>query len=138
MFFMLIASVVKPQSKPITTLYTDLKDIVEVPPEYIGGMETFTRFIEDEFHPPDTFSSSEKEDKLLASFVIEKDGSLTNIVIVKDLGYGTGDELMRVLKLSKKWKPGMQDGRPVKGCLYSSGTTASSKNFNFNVRTNTY
>ena len=44
--------------------------------------------------------------KLLVTFIVEKDGSLSNIKINKDLGYGMGDEAIRVLKLSPKWTPG--------------------------------
>lgn len=52
--------------------------------------------------------------QLVASFVIEKDGSVNELKILKDLGYGTGEEFIRVLKKCEKWSPGMQDGRFVR------------------------
>ncbi|MGE4348010.1 MAG: energy transducer TonB, partial [Flavobacteriaceae bacterium] len=45
---------------------------------------------------------------------VETDGSLTDIKVIRDLGYGTGAEAVRVLKKSKKWKPGTQNGKPVR------------------------
>jgi protein TonB len=46
--------------------------------------------------------------------VIEKDGSLSNIVVEKGAGYGMDEEALRVLKLAKAWKPGIQNGQPVR------------------------
>jgi protein TonB len=47
-------------------------------------------------------------------FVVEKDGSLTNIIVIRDIGYGTGKEAIRVLKTSPKWISGKQNGKPVR------------------------
>ena len=48
------------------------------------------------------------------SFIVETDGSLSNIKTIKDIGYGTGDEAIRVLKNSPKWKPGKIGEKPVR------------------------
>jgi protein TonB len=48
------------------------------------------------------------------SFVIEKDGSLSNIKVERGAGFGFDEEASRVLKLAKAWKPGMQNGQPVR------------------------
>jgi protein TonB len=48
------------------------------------------------------------------SFVIEKDGRLSNITVERGVGFGLDEEAMRVLKLAKPWKPGMQNGRQVR------------------------
>jgi len=50
----------------------------------------------------------------LISFIVETDGSLTDIKLVRDLGFGTGQEALRLLKNSPKWSPGKQDGKPVR------------------------
>jgi protein TonB len=47
-------------------------------------------------------------------FIVEKDGQLSNFTIDKGAGYGMDEEAVRVLKLAKPWKPGMQNGRPVR------------------------
>ncbi len=52
--------------------------------------------------------------RVIVSFIIEKDGSLTNIKVMRGLGYGFDEEAVRVLKLSPKWNPGLQCGVPVR------------------------
>ncbi|PWA11253.1 energy transducer TonB [Flavobacterium laiguense] len=56
--------------------------------------------------------------KVYITFVVEKDGSLSEFKILRDVGYGTGDEAIRVMKLCPKWIPGKIDGKPVR-VLYS-------------------
>ena len=52
--------------------------------------------------------------KVIVAFVVEKDGSLTDIKVLRDIGFGTGKEAIRVLKLSPKWIPGQQNGHVVR------------------------
>jgi protein TonB len=53
--------------------------------------------------------------RIIVQFVVEKDGSLTGIKILRDPGYGLGKEAERVLKSVKtKWSPGIQNGKPVR------------------------
>lgn len=52
--------------------------------------------------------------RIFLSFIVEKDGSLSNITSIRDLGYSTGDKGVRVLKMSPKWKPGMLNGQPIR------------------------
>ena len=54
------------------------------------------------------------EGQVSVEFVIEKDGSVTNIKILRDIGGGCGEELVRVLKAMPKWKPALQRGKPVR------------------------
>jgi len=88
-------------------------DAQDVPsqPEFPGGMEAFSKFVVKEFKMPKTFDG---QGNVIASFIVEPDGSLSNIKIVKDLGSGTGDEVVRLLEKSPKWKPGFLKGKAVK------------------------
>ncbi|MNY48601.1 Gram-negative bacterial tonB protein [compost metagenome] len=53
--------------------------------------------------------------KVYVSFVIERDGSITDITVIKDPGYGLGKEAVRVLKsLKTKWTPGVLNGKTVR------------------------
>lgn len=54
------------------------------------------------------------EGKVVAKFVIDKTGEVTNIEILRDLGAGTGEEVLKVLEKMPDWKPGKQNYRPVK------------------------
>ena len=57
----------------------------------------------------------ERTIRVLVSFVIEKDGSMTDIRVQRDPGYGLGKEAIRVLKsLRTKWSPGMIGSKPVR------------------------
>ena len=56
--------------------------------------------------------------KIYTTFIIEKDGSLNDVKILRDCGFGTGQETIRVLKLSPKWIPGKLKNKEVR-VLYS-------------------
>ena len=88
---------------------------VEIKPEYKGGLSKFYQFIAKNFRPPFTYDGF--KGRVLVSFVIEKDGSLTEIKVLKDAGYNTAAETVRVLSLSPKWSPATQRGVPVR-CYY--------------------
>ena len=47
---------------------------------------------------------------VLVSFIVKKDGTLSNFIIEKNPGYGTGEEVVRLLKTTPKWKPALQNG----------------------------
>lgn len=82
-------------------------------PEFPGGMENFYKYIGRNFEKPEL--DSESIFKIYLSFVIEKDGSMTDITVLRDPGYGLGNEAIRVLKsLKTKWTPGIIDAKPVR------------------------
>lgn len=85
----------------------------ESEPQFPGGMIEFYKFVGKNFKTPTEASVKKIEGKLYVEFMVEKDGSLSEINVVKDLGYGLGDELVRVLKLSPKWNAGIRNGQPV-------------------------
>lgn len=83
-------------------------------PEFPGGIVEFYKFIGKNFKMPAEASKNKIEGKVLMEFMVEKDGSLSEFKIKKDLGYGLGAEAARVLKLSPKWNPGTQEGQPIR------------------------
>ncbi|HCQ13054.1 energy transducer TonB [Flavobacterium sp.] len=97
------------QSKKIEKVASD--STVEKVPEYSGGLSNFYKFIAKNYREPDQPGLN---GKVIVSFVVEVDGSLSNFVIDKDLGFGTGKEAIRVLKKSPKWTPATQNGVPVR------------------------
>lgn len=88
---------------------------IEKKPEFKGGMEAFYRFIAENYKIPNI---KKLVGKVFVAFIIENDGSVQEVKILSDLGYGTGEEALRVLLLSPKWIPGEQDGRKVR-CSFS-------------------
>lgn len=95
----------------------------ETKPEFSAGLKEFYQFIAKNYRTPDVQGL---KGKVIVSFIVDVDGSLTNFMIEEDLGYGTGKEAIRVLKMSPKWIPGTQNGVPVR-CLYSLPITISSR-----------
>ena len=82
-------------------------------PEFPGGINKFYTYVGNNFEKPDIDSGSTM--KVYVSFVIEKDGSMTDIQVKRDPGYGLGKEAVRVLKsLKTKWSPGMIGSKPVR------------------------
>lgn len=82
-------------------------------PEFPGGINKFYTYVGNNFEKPEIESSSPL--RVYVSFVIEKDGSMTDIQVKRDPGYGLGKEAIRVLKsLKTKWSPGMIGSKPVR------------------------
>jgi protein TonB len=88
---------------------------IEVKPEFPGGPTKMYEFIDKNFIKP---AGEVIKGKVYVTSVVEKDGTLTNIKVLRDLGYGTGKEAIRVLKMMPKWSPGEQNGKKVR-CTYS-------------------
>ncbi|MEK8179477.1 energy transducer TonB [Flavobacterium buctense] len=88
---------------------------IEVKPDFPGGLEKFYKFIGKNFQVPE---EEGLKGKIFVTFVVEKDGSLTDIKVIRDIGYGTGKEAKRVLQSCPRWNPGEQNGKKVR-VLYS-------------------
>jgi hypothetical protein len=88
---------------------------IDKQPEFPGGIEKFYKFLSKNYQTP---KSEGLRGKVYVSFVIEKDGSLTDIKVIRDIGYGTGNEAIRVLSICPKWIPGEQEGHKVR-VMYS-------------------
>lgn len=84
---------------------------VEVRPEFPGGHNAFMTFISSNFQMPDYEGNG---GTLKIEFIIEMDGVVTNVNVVKDLGGGTGAEAKRVISKSPKWSPGETRGKKVR------------------------
>jgi len=87
--------------------------VLDKMPEFPGGMAKFYTYVGNNFQRPEL--DVEKTLKVYVSFVIERDGSITDIKVLKDPGYGLGKEAIRVLKSIKaKWTPGILNGKAVR------------------------
>ena len=95
---------------------------IEVKPDFPGGIAKFYGFVSSNFNVPE---EEGLKGKIFVQFVVEKDGSLTDIKVLRDIGYGTGAEAIRVLKKCPKWAPGEQNGKKVR-CTYQLPITVQS------------
>ncbi len=84
-------------------------------PVYPGGMDNFYKYVGRNFKTPEDDMGSTTMVKVLVSFVIEKDGTMSEIKVLRNPGFGLDKEAIRVLKSMKaKWEPGSINGKPVR------------------------
>ncbi|MDV6169878.1 energy transducer TonB [Flavobacterium sp. DG1-102-2] len=90
-----------------------IETIVDVAPVYPGGLDRFRKDVGERFRTPEVNDATIM--RVYVSFVVEPDGTLSNIKATRDPGYGMGAEAVRVLKsLKAKWTPGMKGGKAVR------------------------
>jgi len=87
--------------------------VVEQQPEFEGGEEAFYKYILREIRYPQEARLQGVEGRVDVQFVVDKDGSLTDVKAIKGIGAGCDAEAVRVLQNAPRFKPGMQNGRPV-------------------------
>ncbi|WPU93800.1 TonB family protein [Mucilaginibacter sabulilitoris] len=87
---------------------------VEQVPEFPGGLDKFGAYLSKAIRYPAVARENGTQGRVIVTFVVERDGSLTDIKVTRGIGSGCDEEAVRVLKNSPKWKPGIQNGRPVR------------------------
>jgi protein TonB len=112
LIFFFAFQIVSAQEQPIIPdekVY-DIK-YVDEKPDYSEGIKAFYSFVAKNFKTP------EKEGlngKIITTFIVEIDGNISDIRVLQDIGFGTGAEVLNVLKRSKKWIPAKLNGNPVR------------------------
>lgn len=89
--------------------------LLEVKPSFPGGINEFYKYVGKNFKTPNI---PDLDGKVYATFVIDHDGSVVDIKILRDIGHGTREEAIRVLNESPKWTPGRLNKKTVR-VLYS-------------------
>lgn len=87
---------------------------VEVLPEPPGGMAGWSKYLGKNLKYPPIARENNISGRVFVSFVVEKNGNLTDIKVMRGVGGGCDEEAVRVLKNAPAWKPGIQNGRPVR------------------------
>lgn len=93
-----------------TTVYT----VVENMPVYPGGDEARVKFIIQNVKYPQAAKEKGIQGTVLVSFIVEADGAVADVKVVRGVGSGCDEEAMRVVKLMPKWTPGKQSGKAVR------------------------
>jgi len=88
--------------------------VVEEQPVFPGGEETRVNFLRENMSYPMKARESGIQGTVFVTFVIEKDGSITNAQILQGIGGGCDEEALRVTKMMPNWTPGKQKGQPVR------------------------
>ena len=87
---------------------------VEQVPEFPGGLDKFGAYLSKSIRYPAVARENGTQGRVIVTFVVERDGALTDIKVTRGIGSGCDEEAVRVLKNSPHWKPGIQNGRPVR------------------------
>jgi protein TonB len=87
---------------------------IEKEPIFPGGAPAFNKFIIKNLKYPDVAKVIGLSGKVYVSFVVDGDGSVTDVKPVKCLGAGCESEAARVISMSPRWVPGIQDGKKVR------------------------
>jgi protein TonB len=88
--------------------------IVEQKPEPNGGLKAFYEYVGENLKYPAKASRMGIEGRVFVEFIVEKDGSLTDINVAKGIGGGCDEEAVRVISNAPKWNPGKQRGNAVR------------------------
>lgn len=99
-----------PEEENVDEIFT----IVEESASFPGGLAAWAEYLQKELNYPRQAQRMGIEGRVFIQFIVERDGSLTDIQVVKGIGAGCDEEAMRVIKNGPKWKPGKQRGKPVR------------------------
>lgn len=99
------------EDKPLERqdVVTDLSLLEEIP-SYPGGMSQFVKWLTANLHYPQTAHKARQQGVVVATFIIERDGSITDLKIARAFREDCDEEVMRVLKKMDKWTPGKKNG----------------------------
>lgn len=98
-------AVTAPTTKPFLT--------AEVMPDFVGGPEALRRYMERNLRFPSRAASAAVSGRVYISFTVNADGSISDVAVLKGLGYGTDEEAVRVVSKMPPWTPGRQNSHPV-------------------------
>jgi len=106
------------ENDSITVKPTEEKEevfvVVQNQPEYPGGTPALMKFLGDNINYPKTAQEEGLQGRVILNFVVEKDGSITDVQIVRGIAPSLDEEAIRVVKAMPKWKPGTQNGEIVR------------------------
>jgi len=89
-----------------TTVFTSVEKL----PEFPGGNNEFFKYLQKNIHYPLEARSIQKQGKVIVQMIVEKDGSLSHIKVMRKFFPSLDTEAVRVVSASPKWNPGMQNG----------------------------
>ena len=102
------------KSAPMDADTDQVFQVVEVDPEFPGGMEALTKYLSENIKYPEQAKKDKIQGKVYISFVVEKDGSVADAKVLRGIGGGCDEEALRVVNAMPKWTPGKQRNTPVR------------------------
>jgi TonB family protein len=92
----------------------DAFDVVEQMPSFPGGMKALMNYLQENIKYPKDAQDAKKEGRVIATFIVEKDGSISNVKIIRSIFPSLDAEAERIITGMPKWIPGMQNGETVR------------------------
>jgi TonB family protein len=89
-------------------------DVVETKPNPAGGMAGWNKYLSENLRYPEDAQSQGIEGTVIVAFVVNTDGAVSDIEILRGIGGGCDEEVIRIVKGSPNWTPGMAGGKPVR------------------------
>jgi len=89
-----------------------IKEPPMINPQFPGGDNAMFKFLAKKTRYPAVAREQNIQGTIYLSFIVQEDGSITNIKVLKGLGGGLDEEAIRVIQLMPKWLPGIYDGKP--------------------------
>ncbi len=99
---------------PLDVNTDEVFKVVEVDPEFPGGEEALYKYLAENIKYPLMAKNNKVEGRVFITFVIEKDGNVSNAKVLRSVNEELDAEALRVINAMPKWKPGMQRGVPVR------------------------
>lgn len=109
-----IEEYVAPEIEEEDVQEAEIFTIVEEMPEFPGGMNKLGEYLAKNIKYPQMARETGIQGRVFITFVVEPDGSVTNVQVLRSLGGGCDEEAVRVVKSMPKWKPGKQRGKAVR------------------------
>lgn len=93
---------------------TLMGDVVEQMPSFPGGPQALLNYLSEHINYPEGYEETCVQGRVVITFVVERDGSLSDITVLKSLEKAFDEEALRAVKSMPNWIPGMQDGEPIR------------------------
>lgn len=92
----------------------EILDMVEQMPSFPGGETALLQFLSSNVRYPTVAEENEIQGRVVVTFIVERDGSITEVKVAKGVDPSLDREAVRVIKSMPKWKAGTQNGKPVR------------------------
>ena len=104
----------KAQTRKDTTTDDKVYDVCEQMPTYEGGDAALLKYLGENWKLPDEYKERGIQGRMVVGFIVEKDGSLTNVKVLRAVDIAIDAEVLRVVKGMPKWIPGRHNGQRVR------------------------
>lgn len=105
---------IPPEDDDEEIVEAEIFTVVEAMPEFPGGMAKLMGYLGSNIKYPPFAKETNIQGRVFINFVVEPNGSISNVKVLRGIGGGCDEEAIRVVEAMPKWKPGMQRGKPVR------------------------